>query len=322
MSATSLASGNSRPLLGRLAPSPTGELHIGHARSFLLAWWSIRSRGGKLVLRYEDLDGERSRPEFFQGIDDDLRWLGIDWDGEAFVQSDGLGAIEAALASLVEARLVYPCVCTRREVREAWSAPHEGAGHVASAYPGTCRGRFSSVAEALALTGRPAALRFAVPTTPVAIEDVLLGSLEIDLAAEGGDFVVARSDGVPGYQLAVVVDDAVQGVTEVLRGDDLVVSAARQALLIDALGLQRPTWAHVPLVLDSRGERLAKRAGSLSLAALRASGVRAHEVIAWAATSSGQTAPVEPRARDVLQQFDLAHLPLVPVGNPFDEATP
>lgn len=313
---------DARLLVGRLAPSPTGELHIGHARSFLLAWWSVRSRGGKLLLRYEDLDGERSRPEFFQGIDADLRWLGLDWDGEAIVQSDGLGAIEAALQSLVEARLVYPCVCTRREVREASTAPHEGAGHVASAYPGTCRGVYSSIDDAFLRTGRRAALRFSVPTEPVAIEDALLGSLAIDLLAEGGDFVVARSDGIPGYQLAVVVDDAAQGVTEVLRGDDLVVSAARQALLIDALGYQRPTWAHVPLVLDASGERLAKRAGSLSLAALRASGVQAHEVIAWAASSSGQPAPPEPRAQDVLAHFDLARLPLAPVGSPFDEAAP
>jgi glutamyl-tRNA synthetase len=313
-------SGSPPPLVGRLAPSPTGELHVGHARSFLLAWWSARSRGGEVQLRIEDLDGDRSAPEFVDGIVRDLEWLGMDWDGPPLVQSAGLERIRAGLDQLIDRGLVYPCTCTRREAREAASAPHEGYGGE-PAYAGTCRGRYASLEAAEAESGRKAAWRFRVPDEPVAFEDRFLGALSIDLGIAGGDFVVARRDGLPAYQLAVVVDDAAGGITEVLRGDDLVTSCARQALLIDHLGLRRPTWVHVPLVVDAHGERLAKRVSSLSLAHLRASGVRADELIAWASTSSGQHLPRHRgrlRAADLLASFDLAALPHQPVTAPFE----
>jgi len=304
-------------LVGRLAPSPTGELHIGHARSFLLAWWSARSRGGKVLLRLEDLDGERSTPAFIDGILADLAWLGMDWDGEPIVQSEGLPAIRAQLDKLIRDGHVYPCTCTRREVREAASAPHDDGA--SGGYAGTCRGRFASLEEAESQTGRRPALRFRVTHEPVRYRDLVLGDVEVDLERDGGDFVVARSDGLPAYQLAVVVDDAAGGVNEVLRGDDLVISCARQALLQDVLGLERPTWAHVPLVLDQAGVRLAKRAGSLSLAALREAGVKSSQVVAWVAASSGQVPASDAGqklAADFLGGFDLERLPKAPVRSP------
>lgn len=305
------------PLIGRLAPSPTGELHLGHARSFLLAWWSIRSRGGRLLLRLEDLDGERSRPEFIEGILTDLTWLGMNWDGEPIVQSEGLAAIRAQLDALIGAGRVYPCTCTRREVREAARAPH--ADGEAGAYAGTCRERFASLEEAEAKTGRRPALRFRVTHEPVRFCDLVLGDVEVNLERKGGDFVVARSDGLPAYQLAVVVDDASSGVTEVLRGEDLKVSCARQALLHDALSLPRPTWAHVPLVHDQFGERLAKRAGSLSLSALREAGIKPSQVVAWAAASSGLPQVANNKSalpEDYLAVFDLRLLPAHPITAP------
>jgi len=302
-------------LVGRLAPSPTGELHLGHARSFLLAWWSVRSRGGRLLLRIEDLDGERSRPELIASNMADLEWLGLDWDGEPLLQSADPRPRELALVQLAKRGLVYPCTCTRREVRKACSAPHASAG----AYPGTCRGRYADLAEAEAISGRKAAWRFKVPTHLVPIEDRALGHTEFDLTQDGGDFVVARSDGLIGYQLAVVVDDAQAGVSEVLRGEDLASSAARQELLFEALGLRPPAWVHVPLVVGADGMRLAKRVASLSLGSLRAAGVSPSKVIAWAARSAGQPVPRHAgdlRAADLIAGFDLDRLPRHPVLAP------
>lgn len=298
-------------VVGRLAPSPTGRLHLGHARSFLLAWWSVRSRGGHIVMRLEDLDVPRMRPGMADAALEDLEWLGLDWDGAPLLQSTGLDRIRAAVDQLVEAGLAYACVCSRGDVRTAASAPQQGEGELR--YPGTCRDRFRSLEEAVHVTGKDASLRFRVPAARVQLTDDFVGPASFDPAAEVGDFVIARRDRSPGYQLAVVVDDAHQGVTEVLRGDDLLPSTARQWLLQRALGVPHPRWVHVPLVVDEAGRRLAKRADDLSLAELRALGVDPRAVVSWAARASGMDVPERVSAREAVGAFELALLPHDPV---------
>jgi glutamyl-tRNA synthetase len=298
-----------RELVGRLAPSPTGELHLGHARSFLLAWWSVRSRGGRIVLRIEDLDAARARPELVDGVLRDLEWLGLDWDGAPRRSSSDTAALERACAALLESGKAYACVCTRAEIA-ALSAPHAGEGE--SRYPGTCRGRWRTLEEARAASGRAAGLRLAVTPGPVHVSDRVHGALAFDVDAEVGDFLVRRRDGGFAYQLAIVVDDATDGVTEVLRGEDLLPSAARQALVMEALGLPRPEWVHVPLVVDEHGERLAKRRGSFALARLREAGADARATVAWAARSAGLDVPERCTAREALAAFALARLPRAP----------
>ncbi len=295
--------------VGRLAPSPTGLLHLGHARSFLLAWWSARARGGRVLLRIEDLDRERSRPEQVDGCLRDLEWLGLDWDGPPLLQSADTRALEEACARLLHERLAYPCICTRAEIA-ALSAPH--ADDAERPYPGTCRGRWSTLDAARAESGRQPGVRLAVPAGMVTVSDRLLGRRGFDVAAEVGDFLVRRRDGAFAYQLAVAVDDHRQGVTEVLRGDDLFPSAARQALVLRSLGWPQPDWVHVPLVVHPDGRRLAKRRRDLSLASLREARVDARAVVAWAAAGAGQACEPRAAAADVLAGFDLARLPLEP----------
>ena len=294
-------------IVGRLAPSPTGYLHLGHARSFLLAWWHARSRGGRIVLRLEDLDNERVKPELIQAALDDLRWLGLDWDGEPYVQSSGIGAIDGAANELLARGLAYPCICTRKEIQAAHSAPHAGASAVI--YPGTCRGKFASLADAERASGRPAALRFRVPEGVVRIDDALQGVHEYDGQKILGDFPILRRLGMPAYQLAVVVDDARQGVNEIVRGADLLESCARQWLLQEALRYPHPRWWHVPLVTDEFGRRLAKRSDDLSLARLRAAGADPRRIVSWVARSAGMDAPRRARAPELTGLFDMARLP-------------
>lgn len=298
---------NDTAIVGRLAPSPTGHLHLGHARSFLLAWWHARSRGGRVVLRIEDLDVERARPEFVEATIADLRWLGIDWDGEPLVQSSGESAIADAAANLLARGLAYPCTCTRREIQSAASAPH--AGESGPRYPGTCRGRWTSIEAAESATGRAPALRFVVREGPVEIVDELQGTRTYDVARDVGDFPIYRRARSPAYQLAVVVDDARQGVTEIVRGDDLLESAARQALLQDALGLPRPRWWHVPLVTDATGRRLAKRSDDVSLASLRAAGTDARIVVGWVGRRSGIADARPGHAEEFVSRFSMENLP-------------
>jgi glutamyl-tRNA synthetase len=297
--------------VGRLAPSPTGLLHLGHARSFLLAFWHVRSRGGRLVLRLEDLDGPRVQPEWVSATLRDLSWLGLDWDGPPELQSEHVERIRSAARDLEERGLAYACVCTRGELR-ALSAPH--AGDAEPRYPGTCRHRFTSLPVAEAASGRHAGLRFAVPPGAIAIQDGFAGTSSWDVAADVGDFLILRRDKLPAYQLAVVVDDAAQGVTEVLRGDDLLSSAARQWHLQRALGLPSPAWFHVPLVCDASGRRLAKRSDDLSLSELRARGVDARAVVAWVAASAGMHVPERVSAGEATSEFDLARVPRSPVS--------
>lgn len=295
--------------MGRLAPSPTGALHLGNARTFLLAWLSVRSRGGTLLLRLEDIDGPRVKPEAVAGTLTDLQWLGLDWDGAPVVQSTRLEVYAAAAERLLAAGLAYPCVCTRKEVEEAASAPHE-TDLDGPAYPGTCRGRFADLAAARAATGREAALRFQVDTAAVPFVDGFAGP---QAGRIRGDFVVQKRDGGPAYQLAVVVDDAAQGVTEVLRADDLLPSTPRQLLLYQALGLPTPRFVHVPLVVGADGRRLAKRHGDTSLRAFREAGVAPERVIGWLAVACGLRSVLAPcRPADLLAGFRLEQLPAQP----------
>jgi len=297
--------------VGRLAPSPTGVLHLGNARTFLLAWLSARARGGSVLLRVEDIDGPRVKAGAVEQTIEDLRWLGLDWDGEVVVQSDRRAVYQDAAARLVSAGLAYPCVCSRKEVDEAASAPHEGAPTDGPVYPGTCRGRYRSLEDAAAQTGRAAALRFAVDVAAVPFEDGFCGAQR---GAVQGDFVVQKRDGEPAYQLAVVVDDAAQGVTEVLRADDLLPSTPRQLLLQRALGLTPPRYLHVPLLVGADGRRLAKRHGDTSLRHLRASGVRPEQLCSYLAELCGLRAARAPCSpRDLLRGFDLTAVPREPL---------
>ena len=316
------APGPAAPPRGRLAPSPTGALHLGNARSFLLAWLSVRSRGGTLVLRIEDLDHPKVKPGAAGQAIEDLRWLGLDWDegpdaGGAhgpYVQSLRRDRYRAALAALRAKGLAYPCVCSRRDVEEAQSAPHGRDPH-SLAYPGRCRGRFATWEEAAAALppDRSPVWRFRAAPGVSAFDDLVLGRRELDLARELGDFALARDPDGAGYQLACVVDDAAMGVTEVLRGDDLVDATHCQLALQAALGLPRPAYAHVPLVVAEDGRRLAKRHGDTRLRALREAGVPAERVVGLLAWWSG-LAPfgAELRPADLLPGFSLARLPRGP----------
>jgi glutamyl-tRNA synthetase len=314
-----------RPV-GRFAPSPTGAQHVGNARTYLLAWLSARSQGGKMVLRIEDVDSPRTRPGAAAQALDDLRWLGLDWDEGPVVQTDRLPLYEAALRRLQEAELVYPCTCTRSDVDRAASAPH--AEHEGPVYPGTCAGR--SVSDAARLDceasnrGEPCpyAWRFRLPPAganhEIAFDDGFYGRIAVDLHAVGGDFVVwkaarGKGGGLPAYQLAVVVDDAAQGVTEVVRGDDLIPSTPRQLLLYRALGLPAPRFIHVPLVVGPDGRRLAKRHGDTRLSTLRAMGVRPEMLLGLLAWSCGWLEAIRPvTAPELVPLFRLDTIPRVP----------
>jgi glutamyl-tRNA synthetase len=299
-----------RPV-GRLAPSPTGPLHLGHARTFLLAWWHLRSRGGVVLLRMEDLDGPRCRPEWVDAALRDLEWLGCDWDGAWTLQSNGIERLRAAVDELILRGLTYPCTCSRADVRAALSAPQQGP--LETRYPGTCLGRYESLAQAEQVSGRSAALRFRVPPGKVEVKDGFCGSASFDVQEEVGDFVVARRDHTPAYQLAVVVDDAAQGVTEVHRGEDLLSSTARQRHLRCALGLPEPVFFHLPLVVDAGGRRLAKRCDDVSLAELRERGTDPRAIVAWVARSAALDVPARVCAAEVTQHFCLERVPHAPV---------
>ncbi len=297
------------PLIGRLAPSPTGAQHVGNARTYLLAWLSVRSRGGRLLLRIEDIDSPRVKAGAAQQALDDLRWLGLDWDGEPVVQTQRLPLYEAALQRLQHGEMVYPCTCTRGDIERAASAPH--LEHEGPIYPGVCAGRQASDADALA--ERSFAWRVRTPNEAMHYDDGFRGPTTLNLHGLGGDFVVWKSAGTPAYQLAVVVDDAAQNVTQVLRGDDLVPSTPRQLLLYRLLDLPAPHFLHVPLVVGPDGRRLAKRHGDTRLSALRAAGVPADALLGLLAWSCGWLDRAEPiRAADLLPRFRLDTIPRTP----------
>lgn len=308
-----MSEASATPVRGRLAPSPTGVLHVGNARSFLLAWLDLRTQQGKVLLRIEDLDGPRIQSGAAASILEDLEWLGLDWDSGPVTQRDRLGEYREALAVLHRAGLVYPCVCTRRDVEAAASAPH--AGDEGPIYPGTCRGRYPDAAAAHAATGKPVAWRFAVAKDcTVQFEDGIAGTQCFRVDQSLGDFVVWKKDDEPAYQLAVVVDDARASIQQVMRGDDLLPSAARQTLLYAALAKPAPVWLHLPLVVGTDGRRLAKRHGDTSLRSLRASGVEASQVLAWCARVSGIALQGPAlRAHDLLAGYQRANIPNQPV---------
>jgi len=280
--------------VGRLAPSPTGSLHLGNARTFLWAWLSARSRGGRVLMRVEDLDTPRVKPGMVEKMLDDLRWLGLDWDGEPAVQSARQDVYREACRKLRP--FLFPCRCTRADIAAAQSAPHEG-GDAEPRYPGTCRD----------YRGEGQSWRFRVEPGPVEFEDRLFGRQSVDVGATVGDFVVIKSPDRPAYQLAVVVDDIASGVTEVVRGDDLIPSTARQILLYRALGAQPPAWGHVPLVVGPDGKRLAKRHGDARIATLREEGIPPERIVGALAESSGLGAgPAMPR--DLLPRWSWDRL--------------
>jgi glutamyl-tRNA synthetase len=295
------------PVCGRLAPSPTGAQHVGNARTYLIAWLSARSRGGRVILRVEDIDVWRNKPGAVEQLVDDLRWLGLDWDGEPVQQSLRLPEHVAALEHLKRPELVYPCTCSRTDIQNAASAPH--LEHEGPTYPRTCAHRRAADADSLTT---PFAWRLRVDDSPP-FDDLFAGRQHIDLTMAQGDFVVWRSMDVPAYQLAVVVDDAAAGVTEVIRGDDLLTSTPRQLLLYRMLGLTPPAFAHVPLVIGEDGRRLAKRHGDTRLASMRAAGVRPEQLVGLLAHSCGWIDRPEPiAAKELVPLFRLGAIPKEP----------
>lgn len=293
-------------VVGRYAPSPTGELHLGNLRTALVAWLSARSAGGEFLLRIEDLDSTRSGEEWVKVQEHELGALGLDWDGEPVRQSARHDLYREALARLETDGLVYECFCSRREIREAASAPHPDPDLPQAAYPGTCRNLTTAEREERRATGRPPALRIRTGGERIAFRDGIHG--EVSFVVD--DFVVRRNDGDFSYNLAVTVDDADQGVTQVVRGGDLLDSTARQLWLYRTLGLTEPVeWVHLPLMLGPDGRRLAKRHGSATLEQLEDEGVTAPELTARLASSLG----LVPEggsclAPDLLPEFNMGRL--------------
>ena len=291
--------------VGRFAPSPTGVLHLGNLRTALASWLSAKAQGGRWVIRIEDVDRARSRPEMADQQLRDLAALGLESDGPILWQSRREPAYLAALRGLFGLGALYPCTCTRRELASLASAPHERDG--LRPYPGTCRGRRL---EALG----PAALRFRLPEGPVAWEDWVLGPQEDVPALLTGDPLLHRRDGCFAYHLAVVVDDAAQGVTEVVRGGDLRWVTATQIRLQEALGLPRPAYAHLGLVVDPGGGRLGKRDGALGIQALLASGHGVPGILGWLGWSLGcLERPESCEAADLVDRFRWDRVPRGPV---------
>lgn len=301
---------------GRFAPSPTGDLHLGGARTALAAWLAARAAGGRFVVRVEDLDRPRTVAGAERRILDDLAWLGLDWDEgpdaggpyAPYRQSERQAAYDAAVAALLASGRAFRCWCSRAEVARAAAAPH-GPGDDGPRYPGTCRDRRAPPPGA---ESRLPSVRLRVDPERVEFVDGVHGPVAQDVAAAVGDFVIRRADGVPAYQLAVVVDDAAMRISDVVRGDDLVSSTPRQLLLYRALGLPAPRFAHVPLVLGPDGARLSKRHGAIGV---RAAGERLGpaRLVGLLASTLGLCPPdASLTPRQLVDGFDLGRLPRVP----------
>ena len=262
-----------RTVRGRFAPSPSGRMHLGNLCCALLAWLSVRSQNGEMVLRIEDLDPDRCKRDYAEQLCDDLLWLGLDWDEGPgkdgthgpYYQSERRHLFEAALQDLKQRGLVYPCFCTRAQLHAA-SAPH--AGETTFRYAGTCSSLTAGEIEEKSLTRSPA-MRFRAPAGTVEFDDLFLGPQKQDVQAMFGDFLIRRSDGVHAYQLAVSVDDAMMGITEVVRGSDLLSSVGCQIQLIETMGAVPPRYGHIPLLVNPEGRRLSKRERDLDIGALR-----------------------------------------------------
>jgi len=296
------------PYKGRLAPSPTGALHLGNVRTFMIAYLRARSLGGKIAFRMEDLDHPRDKPGAADAARRDLEWLGFDWD-EEYVQSQRKDIYRDAAEQLRREGRIYPCTCSRRDVETAQSAPHEGDQ---LKYPGTCRGRYSSWEEAEKI--RPPCWRFKVDR-PCNVEfaDVFAGRMSMDVAETLGDFPLARDRGGAGYTLAAAVDDAIAGITEVVRGDDLLPATPAQILVQRALGLKTPAYCHVPLVTGPDGRRLAKRHGDTRIESFRAAGWSREKITGLLAASCGWCSPgTEIALEDLIGAFSLDTIPHEP----------
>lgn len=278
---------------GRFAPSPSGRMHLGNVFAALISWLSAKKQQGKWVLRIEDLDPGRSRYEYARMIEDDLNWLGLDWDegglddrgdNPPYRQSLGGDFYEEALAKLTATGLTYPCYCTRADIM-ATQAPHESDGRIV--YPGTCRPKETAKDQVSPKGDKPVrATRLIVPDRTITFTDRLYGKQEVNLTSHCGDFILRRADGAWAYQLAVVVDDARMGITEVVRGSDLLLSSAQQIYLYELLGLTPPEFAHVPLLCNDAGQRLSKRDKSMSMEEVRKEAEPAH-VIGYLAHLAG-----------------------------------
>lgn len=304
---------------GRFAPTPSGKMHIGNALAALLGWLQMRSCGGQYILRIEDIDEQRSREELIDELMRDLHWLGLDWDEGPdaggtcgpYRQTERKKLYEEALAKLQQAGLLYPCYCSRADIMAAASAPH-GLASEGRRYPGTCRHLTAAEARQRA-QGKKPALRMKVPASPITFTDEVAGPQTCFLE-DSGDFVVRRADGMFSYQLAVVVDDALMGITHVLRGADLLDSTPRQLLLYEALGYRPPRFAHVPLLVSEDGRRLAKRSGGLALSSLREQGVEPQRIVGWLAWAAGLIEAPEPAwPSELIRSFDIARIGAAPV---------
>lgn len=294
----------SRSVVGRLAPSPTGRMHLGNICTALIAWLSVRSVGGRLVLRIEDLDDRARSGPWEELMLDDLRWLGLLWDEGPYRQTDRIDYYKDALQTLEKQGLLYPCFCTRAELHAA-SAPHESDGSVV--YSGTCRDLSAAEVHKRSKT-RPPALRLRVPraddiAAQISFTDRLYGEYAENLARECGDIVLRRSDGVFAYQLVVVVDDALMGVTEVVRGCDLLSSTPRQMYLQNLLGYQHSQYAHTPLLVAPDGRRLSKRDHDCDMGALRERFSSAEELLGYIAHALGIAPDTAPRSAENLIEF-------------------
>lgn len=307
---------------GRFAPTPSGLLHVGNAATALLAWLQVRQAGGRFILRMEDIDQPRCKPEYARQLVDDLRWLGLDWDEgpdcggpyAPYTQSARTAYYEQALQRLNESGRLYPCYCSRSDLLSAASAPH-GVGSEGPVYPGTCR-RLSEEERRRRAARKTPALRFAASDRAVRFCDLAMGPQGFP-PGSGGDFVVKRADGIFAYQLAVTVDDAAMRISDVLRGSDLLDSTPRQLMLYEALGLVPPRYAHVPMVFAPDGRRLSKRHKDVTLAALRRSNVAPECVVGRLAHLYGlidKPSPVKPA--DLVGTLDLSRLPKGPVTLP------
>ena len=294
-------------MTGRFAPSPSGRMHLGNVFSAMLAWLSVRSQNGEMVLRIEDLDPDRCKPAYAETLKEDLRWLGLDWDREQTPQSQRTAAYAQVFERLADLGLVYPCYCTRGELHAA-SAPHASDGRVL--YAGTCRDLTD--AQRAEKTKKPA-WRLVVPEREYRFTDGLQGDFSENLAKECGDFIIRRADGVYAYQLAVVTDDAAGGVTQVVRGMDLLDSTPRQLYLYELLGRQVPAFYHVPLLTAPDGRRLSKREKDLDLGALRLTHTPEQLLGKLAYLAGILDAPEPASARELAQIFDWNRVKTEPI---------
>ena len=299
----------------RLAPSPTGALHLGNARTFVINWALARRRDWHIVLRIDDLDGPRVKPDVSEQIIDTLSWLGLDWDEGPIFQSPTMSTYERAMSALASRSRVYPCALTRTQIEQAATAPHAGEHETvypASLRPDACPSTFDDAGTNW---------RLAVDDGRVTFDDAFHGVVALDVAASVGDFVVWTKRAQPSYQLAVVVDDDAQGITQVVRGDDLLDSTARQLLLYRALDLTTvPEYLHLPLVVGPDGRRLAKRHGDTRVDAYREAGVAPERILALLARWSGQGQPDRISAEDFAAGLDLARIsPEAVVMRPEDD---